>query len=222
VILLAALQKIIESPRPMNAGKATEAMFSAVADTQKFPVSFLLKRLSNPLVMQIAGKSLAADKMTNALFRDTVSVNMISGGYQVNVIPERAEAQLDCRLLPETDAQEFHHWLAGQIGDDRIEIEMTQESGPSGIAATDTPFYKAVEAAVEKNNPGAGVFPLLMAGATDGRYWRGRGYPAYGFSPMILNRADVGRVHGIDERISLDNLYLGIRMIRDIIKTLCV
>jgi len=222
VILLASLQKIINSPRPLTAGKAAAAMFSAVAETQKFPVSFLLRRLSNPLVMQIAGKSLAADKMTNALFRDTVSVNMMSGGYQVNVIPERAEAQLDCRLLPETDANAFHCWLIKCIGDERVKIEMTQESGPSGIASTDTPFFKAVEAAVEKNNPGAGVFPLLMAGATDGRYWRERGYPAYGFAPVILDRADVGRVHGIDERISLDNLGLGIRMIRDIIRTLCV
>ena len=57
-----------------------------------------------------------------------------------------------------------------------------------------------------------------MAGATDGRYWRERGYPAYGFTPMILDRADIGRVHGIDERISIDNLLLGIKMTKDIIR----
>ncbi len=60
-----------------------------------------------------------------------------------------------------------------------------------------------------------------MSGATDGRYWRERGYPAYGFSPMILDRQDMGRVHGIDERISLENLCLGIKMIREIVRTLC-
>jgi acetylornithine deacetylase/succinyl-diaminopimelate desuccinylase-like protein len=60
-----------------------------------------------------------------------------------------------------------------------------------------------------------------MAGATDGRYWRQRGYPAYGFAPVILSREDVGGMHGIDERISADNLLLGIRMAKDIIKELC-
>jgi acetylornithine deacetylase/succinyl-diaminopimelate desuccinylase-like protein len=85
----------------------------------------------------------------------------------------------------------------------------------------DSPFYKTVTGAIEKHSPGAGVFPLLMAGATDGRYWRQRGYPAYGFTPMILERADIGRVHGIDERLSKDNLLLGIKMTRDILKGLC-
>jgi acetylornithine deacetylase/succinyl-diaminopimelate desuccinylase-like protein len=60
-----------------------------------------------------------------------------------------------------------------------------------------------------------------MAGASDGHYWRCLGYPAYGFTPMILERADIGRVHGIDERISIDNLLFGIKMTRDILKSLC-
>ena len=221
VILLSALHRILEGPRPLRAGKAAAAMFSVLAGTQKFPASFLLGRLTNPLVMMLAGKSLAADKLTNALFRDTVSINIVSGGYQINVIPERAEAQLDCRLLPETDAEEFRRWLVGRINDERITMEMIQASPPSGIAPMDTPFVKAVTAAIGKYVPGAGVFPLLMAGATDGRFWRERGYPAYGFAPIVVERADVGRVHGIDERISLENLGLGIKMIREILKVLC-
>ncbi|MBN1664370.1 MAG: M20/M25/M40 family metallo-hydrolase [Deltaproteobacteria bacterium] len=221
VILLNALHRIIEAPQPMRAGKAAAAMFSALADTQKLPASFMLRRLANPVILKLAGKSLAADKLTNALLRDTISVNVVHGGYQINVIPERAEAQLDCRLLPETDAAEFHRRLVGQISDDRIDMEIIQSSPPSGIAPVDSLFYQAVTAVVGKYAPGAGVFPLLMAGATDGRYWRERGYPAYGFTPMILERTDVGRIHGIDERISLENLRLGIMMTREIIQALC-
>ncbi|PKN17024.1 MAG: hypothetical protein CVU71_17925 [Deltaproteobacteria bacterium HGW-Deltaproteobacteria-6] len=220
-ILLAALQRIIESPRPLKTGKASAAMFAGLAVTQKFPASFLLRHLDNPAVLKLAGGKLASEKFTNAVLRDTVSVNILQAGYQINVIPERAEAGLDCRLLPETDAAEFRRWLVSRIADDRIKIEMIQMSPPSGIAPTDSPFFQAVTGAVKKCSPGAGVFPLLMAGATDGRYWRERGYPAYGFSPMILERADISRVHGIDERISIDNLLLGIKMARDIIKTLC-
>jgi acetylornithine deacetylase/succinyl-diaminopimelate desuccinylase-like protein len=222
VILLAALQRIIGTPRPLRAGKAAAAMFSALASTQKFPASFLLRRLAHPFIMMAARRPLTADKLTNALLRDTVSVNVIQGGYQINVIPEHAEAQLDCRLLPETDAEEFHRWLIGRIADDRIGIEMIQTSPPSGIAPTDTLFYQTVAAVVSRYAPGAGLFPLLMAGASDGRYWRERGYPAYGFTPMILERLDIGRVHGIDERISLDNLCLGIKMTREILRRICL
>jgi len=182
--LIAALQRIIEVPRPLKTGPASRAMFAGLAVTQKFPASFMLRHLANPLVLKLAGKKLSAEKFTNAVLRDTVSVNILQAGYQINVIPERAEAQLDCRLLPETDAKEFHRWLISRIADDRIQIEMIQTSPPSGIAPTDNLFFQTVTKTVEKHSPGAGVFPLLMAGATDGRYWRSQGYPAYGFTPM--------------------------------------
>jgi acetylornithine deacetylase/succinyl-diaminopimelate desuccinylase-like protein len=221
VTLIDALERIIGSPRPLRAGPAACAMFGVLASEKKFPASFILRNLSNPLALKLAGKLLAAEKFTNALFRDTVSVNVIKAGYQINVIPERAEAELDCRLLPETDAQEFHRWLMSRIADDRIKIEMIQTSPPSGVAPLNSQFYQAVNSIVEKYSPGAGVFPLLMAGATDGRYWRQRGYPAYGFTPVILERSDIGRVHGIDERVSIENLLLGIQMTKDIIKMLC-
>jgi acetylornithine deacetylase/succinyl-diaminopimelate desuccinylase-like protein len=222
VALINALERIIRSPRPMHADITACAMFSVLAGEKKFPASFILRNLSNPLALKLAGKLLAAEKFTNALFRDTVSVNVIKGGYQTNVIPERAEAEIDCRLLPETDAQEFHRWLISRINDDRIKIEMIQTSPPSGIAPLDSQFYQSVTSVIEKHLPGAGVFPLLMAGATDGRYWRQRGYRAYGFAPMILERADIGRIHGIDERLSIENLLQGIKMTKDIIKMLCV
>ena len=221
VTLLDALQRIIQNPRPLHAGESASKMFAAIAPSQTFPASFLLKHLSNPLILKLAGGKLSSEKFTNALLRDTISVNIIHAGYQINVIPECAQAELDCRLLPETDADEFYRWLTSRIADKRIKIEMIQSSPPSGIAPMDNPFYQAVAATIKEHVAGAGVFPLLMAGATDGRYWRCLGYPAYGFTPMILEKTDMGRVHGIDERISIDNLLLGIRMTRDIIKTLC-
>ena len=221
VTLLNALQRILDAPRPLRVNPTAAAMFRAIAATQKFPAAFLLANLSNPLILSLASKRLSADKLTNALLRNTVSLNVLRGGYKVNVIPERAEAEIDCRILPETDAQEFHRWLRERIADDRMKIEIIQASPPSGIAPLDSPFYKAVTNAVNRHAPGAGIFPLLVPGATDGRYFRERGYPAYGFGPMVLERADISRAHGIDERISLDNLLLGVKMARDILVELC-
>jgi acetylornithine deacetylase/succinyl-diaminopimelate desuccinylase-like protein len=219
--LIAALQRIADTPRPMHVDAAAKAMFRALAETQTFPASFFLRNLSCRPALFLAGGKLAADKFTNAALRDTVCINVINGGYQINVIPEQAEAQLDCRLLPGTDAAEFGRWLNERIADDRIKVEMIRSSPPSGIAPLTGSFYQTVCQVVADHHPGAGVFPLLMTGATDGRYWRMSGYAAYGFAPIILERGDVNRVHGIDERISVDNLLSGISMTQDIIRRLC-
>jgi acetylornithine deacetylase/succinyl-diaminopimelate desuccinylase-like protein len=221
VTLLNALRRVLGSPRPMRANAVAAAMFKAIAGTQKFPASLLLRHLSNPLVMGLAAPRLAADKLTNAALRDTISLNVLKAGYKVNVIPERAEAEIDCRLLPETGASEFHRWLRERIADDRVKVETIESSPPSGVAPVVSPFYQAVTHSVNRHAPGADVFPLLMAGATDGRYFRQRGYAAYGFGPVILERQDISRVHGIDERISAENLLLGIKMTRDILRELC-
>jgi len=221
VTLLNALRRVLASPRPLRVNAISATMFQAIARTQKFPASILLRNLTNPLMLRLAARRLAADKLTNAILRDTVSLNVLNAGYKVNVIPERAEAQIDCRLLPDTDADEFHRWLQGRIADDRVKVEVMESSPPSGVAPLDSPFYQAVTNAVKRYLPEADVFPLLVPGATDGRYFRQRGYAAYGFGPTILERPDISRVHGIDERISLENLLLGIRMTRHIIAELC-
>jgi acetylornithine deacetylase/succinyl-diaminopimelate desuccinylase-like protein len=221
ITLLSALQRILSSPRPLRVNATAAAMFEAIAKTQRFPASLLLRNLSNPLMLSLAAKRLSADRLTNALLRDTISLNVLKGGYKVNVIPERAEAEIDCRLLPDTDAEEFHGWLRERIADERVKVEVIESSPPSGVAPLTTPFYRAVTNAVNRHAPGASVFPLLVPGGTDGRYFRQRGYAAYGFAPMILERQDISRPHGIDERISIENLALGIKMARDILKELC-
>jgi acetylornithine deacetylase/succinyl-diaminopimelate desuccinylase-like protein len=197
-------------------------MFRAIAPTQKFPASALLARLDRPWALRLAASRLAADPSLNAMLRDTVSLTVLRSGYKVNVIPERAEAEIDCRLLPDTKADEFHIWLRERLADERIQVEVMESSPPSGIAPLHGPLVDAVQAGIRRHYPGAVDFRMLVPGGTDGRYWRQRGYPAYGFAPVVMERADLGRVHGIDERISGEDLLTGIKVVRDIIETLCV
>lgn len=222
VKLLQALERVLAAPRPLRVNAVTKAMFQAIAPTQKFPASALLARLDNLLALRLAAGKLQADNSLNAMLRDTISLTVLRAGYKVNVIPERAEAEIDCRLLPDTDAAEFHAWLKRRLADEGIQVEITESSPPSGVAPLDGPFYQAVKVGIRKHQPAAGLFPMLVPGGTDGRYWRQRGYAAYGFAPVVMDRADLGRVHGIDERISGDNLLTAIKITRDIIEQLCV
>jgi len=222
VTLLHALERVLAAPRPLRVNAITAMMFRTIATTQKFPASALLPRLDNPLALRLAARQLQADPSLNAMLRDTVCLTMQRAGYKANVIPERAEAEIDCRLLPDTDAEEFRGWLKARLADERISVEVTESSPQSGSAPLDGPFFDAVTAGVRRHLPSAAVFPMLVPGATDGRYWRQRGYAAYGFAPVLMDRADLGRMHGIDERISGENLVTAIKITRDIIETLCV
>jgi acetylornithine deacetylase/succinyl-diaminopimelate desuccinylase-like protein len=206
----------------MRVNPVTAGLFKAAAESQPFPQSFLLRHLGNPLVLRLVGPRLAADKRLNAMLRDTISPTMLEAGYKINVIPERAEAGIDCRLLPDTDAAEFHRWLGTTIADEQVAIEEVETSAPTAISPIEGAFLDAVRHALERHVPDGVVFPLLVPGGTDSRYFRAHDVPAYGFSPAVLEPADLDRVHGIDERISIDNLELGVRVACDVVRELCV
>ena len=221
VTLMQALNRIL-APRPMRVNDVTAAMFREIAASQRFPLSLLLRHIDNPLILELAGQKLAASKTMNAMLRDTISLTTLKAGYQVNVIPERAEAGVDCRLLPDTNAAEFRRWLETAIADQRVNVETIKTSVPTAISPIESPFMDAVRHAVERHVPDSLVFPLQMPGGSDSRFFRARDIPAYGFGPFLLEVSEIDRIHGVDERISVENLVLGVKMAYEVIRELCV
>jgi acetylornithine deacetylase/succinyl-diaminopimelate desuccinylase-like protein len=219
-ILLSALERILK-PRPLRINTVAAAMFRELAKAQRFPISLALRHLDNPLVLKLVGPQLAASREINAMLRDTISLTMLQSGSAVNVIPERAEAGIDCRLLPDTDAAQFHRWLETTIDDDRVRVEIIDTSAPTEISPIDNPFLDAVRHALARHVPDAIAFPLQTPAATDSRHYRARNIPAYGFGPFVIDVREVARMHGINERFSIDNLELGIKIACDVIKELC-
>jgi len=219
--LMKALERVLR-PRPMRINEVTEALFEAVAQFQPFPVSFLLRHIDHPLALRLVGPRLTADKRLNAMLRDTISLTTLEAGYKINVIPERAEAGIDCRLLPDTDADSFRGWLDAAVDDEQVTVEVVETSEPTVVSPIDSPFFTAVRRAVVRHVPDGLAFPLLVPGGTDSRYFRAHDVPAYGFTPMLLEPPELDRVHGIDERLSIDNLELGIKITRDVVRDLCV
>jgi acetylornithine deacetylase/succinyl-diaminopimelate desuccinylase-like protein len=219
--LIRALAFALRQPRPFRLSDTTRGMFESLAATQQGPARKLMEQLDHPVAQRLADRRIRNDGQLNAFVRDTISLNVIRGGYQGNVIPEWAEAQLDCRLLPDTDPDEFDAWLRRRLGRD-VRMEVLQRSPRTASSPLDSPFYDALLAGIKQLRPEAGVFPMQMPGATDGRYWRAAGIPAYGLSPFLLSRADIAAIHGIDERISGENLALGVRIAKDVISRLCI
>ncbi len=220
VHLMQALERVL-APRPVRVNEVTRAMFAEIAATQTFPRSFLLRHLGNRLILALMASALTSDKLTNAMVRDTISLTMLESGYKVNVIPDRAEAAIDCRLLPDTDVAAFRRDLETAAGDDAI-VEEIETSPPTAMSPVDGAFVRAVRGAVAEHLDQALVAPLQMPGGSDARFFRQRGIPAYGFAPFVLTRDELDRVHGVDERISIENLRLGVAVAKGIIRRLCV
>jgi acetylornithine deacetylase/succinyl-diaminopimelate desuccinylase-like protein len=175
------------------------------------PVAEFVKRMGGGTVRQ----EIAAYRATKPLLHDTVALTMLGGGYKINVIPEQAEMSFDCRLLPDTDERAFISNLEQLINDPGVRLEVTWPDAPPSTASWDGPLFRAIEAACADFAPTAIVAPSICVGGTDARYFRQRGVPSYGLVPCLFDAEDLKGYHGIDERLSLENLRLGTQIVFD-------
>lgn len=155
-----------------------------------------------------------------ALLTDTVSTTMCNAGVKANVIPSVAEATLDCRLLPGHDPATFIEQVRSVIGDPQVEIEQVMESH-TPISPAETELFRTIEAVTLEVVPDAIVVPSIATGFTDSRAFRRRGVTAYGFVPCLLEPAELATIHGNDERIPVEKLATGVRMLYEIVRRIC-
>jgi acetylornithine deacetylase/succinyl-diaminopimelate desuccinylase-like protein len=192
----------------------------ALAPKMDFPASFELAHLSIPYMMDFAARGPLSPYPIQALMHDTIAPTMLTSGMKVNVIPSIAEAGIDCRLLPDTDADAFLKHLHAVLGP-KVEIEFIQRPDPSPASPTNGEAWDAIRQVVADDFVDTAVAPSMTSGGTDSRYLRVKGVPAYGFVPIILPEVEAVRIHGVDERLSIDNLNLGIRATYDLTRKLC-
>lgn len=153
----------------------------------------------------------------------TITPTIIHGGIKENVIPSECEAIFDCRILPgqtTTQALDLIKELLRCVGLDKLTFEILQANEPSE-SSFETPFYSVITDTLWEFEPNCGVTPLLMTGGTDSRFFRREGSVCYGFHPMHPELASgkiVKREHGIDERISVENLVFGTSVIYEVVK----
>jgi len=162
-----------------------------------------------------------SNPLLRALLTDTISTTMCNSGVKSNVIPAVAEATLDCRLLPGHDPAAFIEQVRQVIDDPRVEVEQVMESH-TPISPVDTDLFDVIDAVSREAVPGAIVIPSIATGFTDSRVFRRRGVTAYGFVPCLLDPAEIATVHGNDERIPVEKLGLGLRMLYEVVRRMCV
>ncbi|MFE9394156.1 M20/M25/M40 family metallo-hydrolase [Streptomyces flavidovirens] len=175
-------------------------------DSPGFDVDALLNKLG------------PAAQLVEATVRGSANPTMLDAGYKVNVIPGRATAYVDGRFLPGGE-EEFRRTLDLLTGD-QVDWEFHHRE-TALEAPTDSPTYAKLRAAVEHFAPGGHVVPYCMSGGTDAKQFSRLGITGYGFSPLKLPvDFDYGALfHGVDERVPVEALHFGVRVLDHYLKT---
>ncbi|MFT4212129.1 MAG: M20/M25/M40 family metallo-hydrolase [Microbacterium sp.] len=153
-----------------------------------------------------------------ATLRTTTNPTGLTAGYKHNVIPDRAEALIDVRVLPGTEEDALAD-IRAIVGPD-VEIQTVVRD-----IGLETPFegalVDAMVAALGRHDPGVPVIPYLMGGGTDNKALSRLGITGYGFAPLRLPAGldFTGMFHGVDERVPLDSLLFGQRVLTDLLRT---
>jgi acetylornithine deacetylase/succinyl-diaminopimelate desuccinylase-like protein len=221
LILINALHRLLEKQPPIRITKIFADAMESIAPLEPSPASFQLAHLDEPGVAQAATAGMLSPYNVQALMRDTISLTMLNAGVKVNVVPTVAEAGLDCRLLPGTDAGAFMKRLRALLGPGDFTIEYIQRPDDAPPSPTSGEAWDAIKRVVASDFKDARVVPWMTTGGTDSRVLRAKGVAAYGFVPVILGEGEVARIHGDDERLSIENLNRGVKATYDLTMDLC-
>lgn len=154
----------------------------------------------------------------------TLTPTIVSGGVKANIVPSECEVTFDCRILPGQKVEDtlvLVKRLLAEAGLEVLELEFLQVHNGTE-SPMQTPLYQTITEVLREFEPDCSVTPTLMCGGTDSRLYREQGSICYGFHPMHteppINGKYIKREHGIDERISIDNLVFGTSILYETVK----
>ncbi|MGF1544222.1 MAG: M20/M25/M40 family metallo-hydrolase [Parvularculaceae bacterium] len=199
-----AVSALTDNPYPIELDANGARFLRALARERDFVQRFALGNLW--LMGGLAKGQIAKDPPVAAFFRTTTAATVISGGVKSNVLPTAAEALVNFRLHPRDAVDEVLARAERLIDDPEVTIELVEGTDPSPTSSTASAGYRAMVAATRRVYGDVATAPALTIGATDTRHYVGLADDHYRFLPFVFELSDLRRIHGVDERVSLDNL----------------
>ncbi len=221
-ILVKALTKIVNWNTPLEIAPVVDEMFNRMGERIGGGQGLVLKSLDNGLVRYFAGGTIANSSVTtNAMLRNTISLTMLNSGYKTNIIPEKATATLDIRLLPHVEPEDFLEDLKLVVNDDRVQFIPKRIPRNKHVSSWETDFFNILSDELNREKPDALAMPFMTIGGTDSQFFQAKGVDCYGLIPIMITEKDIQSIHGIDESLSVENLMMGTRIVYRTIKRVC-
>ena len=222
--LAVALTRISAYDFPAQFTDANRAYFAGMANIQaakgesamaEAMRAFLRDPSDEPSIALVATK----DPSWNATLRTTCVATMLDAGHATNALPQRARANINCRIFPGVSAETVRAKLEELVADSEVKVTTLETRGPT---SPPPPLTAAVLGPIKKLTaqfwPGVPVLPILQAGATDGAFTNAVGIPTYGVEPVFLG-PDLGHIHGLNEYVGVKSLLEGREFLYRLVKS---
>lgn len=202
--LAAGLNRLAAWQYPFKTNASTRLYFQREASLQTGQLKADMLAVAAPTLDQAAAARLARDPSLNAILHSTCVATMLAAGHQENALAQRADATVQCRVMPDETPEQTRKTIEGVVADPDIKVTLPLDvvSGPETVPSP------AVLAKVQKVTDsmwqGVTVIPAMGAGASDGLFFRGGGIPTYGINGVFEEES---RMHGRDERVGVQAFY---------------
>lgn len=215
--LVRALNRVVNWETPVHLLPSVEEYFHQLAAREPQPLADEFRNIRESIKDPAFVKVISSDSDLNYRIRDTISLTGLQGSPQTNVIPDTATANLDVRLLPGDDPQEFLRELRAVVNDDQIRIDPITTFRPPNASPTETTLYHAIEQVIREYSPQALIVPELDSGYTENQMYRPLGIVCYGFLPVELTPEVEATEHAANERIPAEQVRRGLKMFYEVI-----
>jgi carboxypeptidase PM20D1 len=212
-----AVRRLEDAPPAARIDGPTLELFDRVGP--EFP---LLQRavfanlwLTRPLVL----RTLAATPATNAMVRTTTAPTIFEAGTKENVLPGRARAVVNFRILPGDSVAGVVEHVRSTVRDTLVRVRLMEgfASEPSSVSRTDGEAFALLERTIRQTAPDALVSPYLVLGGTDARHFHRLSDAVFRFLPVRMAQADLARLHGTDERVAVADYEAAIGFYRQLV-----
>ena len=221
--LAAALTRISAYDFPPQFTDGNRAYFSGMAQIEAAKdtdVAAAMRSLvKNPNDTAAIALVSSKDPSWNATLRTTCVATLLDAGHATNALPQRARANINCRIFPGESPEAVRRKLEELVADPQVQVETLETRGPS---SPPPPLTKQIMVPIEKLAaefwPGVPILPILQPGATDGQFLNAVGIPTYGVEPVFVG-PDLGHIHGLNEYVGVNSLLEGRAFLYLLVKT---
>jgi len=214
-----ALVRLQQYHFPFELNEVTRAYYQTMSGVEAGERATEMKAILRKSPDLAAAARLSQQPLDNAILHTTCVATRVNAGHANNALPQRAEAIVNCRILPGHTKEEIKDGLVCILNDPEVTVRYLNSAGTASDIPSDNPIFKPqplrkdvlsiVEKLVAQMWPGMPVLPFMAQGASDGIFTSAAGMPTYCFSGVAVERDDK-REHGKDERLPVESFYRGL------------
>jgi acetylornithine deacetylase/succinyl-diaminopimelate desuccinylase-like protein len=213
-----ALSKVRDHEFPVKFSDTTRTFFAKAGATRADELGAAMVTLSKNPDDKVAEAIVSKDRSYHSMLRTTCVATLLDGGHANNALPQRAAANVNCRIFPGETVEGTLATLVAVIGDPGVKVTLVPPVRPVAVPPPlDPEIIGPAEKLIAKYFPGVPLIPSMSTGATDGIFLEAIGIPVYGV-PGGWSDPDGNGAHGLNERRSLRSLYVGRDFLTDLVK----